>query len=85
MLLREFPHRVADVAECPSQALYGRHSAVELPGLRGLLEDHARDLHPGGAQFCFAGGAVQFLNQSTDPVLLENLGNRSDGAMMGEF
>ena len=42
-------------------------------------------LHPGGAQFCFAGGAVRLLSQSTDPQLLENLGNRADGAMMGEF
>jgi prepilin-type N-terminal cleavage/methylation domain-containing protein len=42
-------------------------------------------LHPGGVQFCFAGGAVRFLTQSTDPILLEHLGNRSDGAMMGDF
>ena len=42
-------------------------------------------LHPGGAQFCFAGGAVRFLSQSTDPILLEHLGDRADGAMMGDF
>ena len=41
--------------------------------------------HPGGAQFCFTGGAVQFLTGSTDPLLLEHLGDRADGAMMGEF
>ncbi len=42
-------------------------------------------MHPGGAQFCFTGGAVQFLTGSTDPLLLQHLGDRADGAMMGEF
>lgn len=41
--------------------------------------------HPGVTQFCFAGGAVRSLTFSTDPQLFDNLGNRSDGAMMGDF
>lgn len=42
--------------------------------------------HPGGSvQFCFAGGAVRVMTISTDPQLLDNLGNREDGAMMGSF
>lgn len=41
--------------------------------------------HPGGAQFCFAGGAVRYLSKTTDQKLFENLGNRSDGAMMGDW
>lgn len=41
--------------------------------------------HPGGAQFVLADGAVRFLTQTLDAKMLENLGNRADGAMMGEF
>ncbi len=41
--------------------------------------------HPGGAQFCLASGAVRLLEFSIDPTLFENLGNRADGAMMGDF
>ncbi len=41
--------------------------------------------HMGGAQFVLADGAVRFLSDTIDPELLENLGNRADGAMMGEF
>jgi prepilin-type N-terminal cleavage/methylation domain-containing protein len=40
--------------------------------------------HQGGAQFVMADGAVIFLTQMIDPVLFQNMGNRSDGAMMGE-
>ncbi len=40
--------------------------------------------HQGGAQFCFADGSIRFLVQSIDPQLYQNLGNRADGAMMGE-
>lgn len=41
-------------------------------------------LHMGGAQFVMASGAVIFITQSIDEELYVNLGNRSDGAMMGE-
>jgi prepilin-type N-terminal cleavage/methylation domain-containing protein len=39
--------------------------------------------HAGGAQVCLANGAVLFLFDSIDPTLLEHLGDRADGAMMG--
>lgn len=39
--------------------------------------------HAGGAQVCLANGAVLFLFDSIDPKLLEHLGDRADGAMMG--
>ena len=41
-------------------------------------------LHNGGAQFCMADGAVIFIAESVDPQFFENLGDRADGAMMGE-
>ena len=41
--------------------------------------------HPAGAQFCFADGSVRLLSFGTSPKLMVNLGDRSDGAMMGEF
>lgn len=39
--------------------------------------------HQGGGQFCFADGSIHFLTHSIDPILLQNLGHRADGAMMG--
>ena len=41
--------------------------------------------HSGGANFCLASGALQFLTDNIDPVLYNNLGNRKDGAMMGAW
>lgn len=40
--------------------------------------------HQGGGNFVLADGAVVFLTQSIEPTLFQNLGNRADGAMMGE-
>jgi prepilin-type N-terminal cleavage/methylation domain-containing protein/prepilin-type processing-associated H-X9-DG protein len=39
--------------------------------------------HPGGGNFVFADGSVRFLTERIEPELLQNLGNRADGAMMG--
>ena len=41
--------------------------------------------HSGTVQFVFVGGAVQTLPLSFDPIVFENLGNRADGAMMGDW
>jgi prepilin-type processing-associated H-X9-DG protein len=40
--------------------------------------------HPGVTNFLFADGSVRSLQFGIDPALLENLGNREDGAMMGD-
>ena len=40
--------------------------------------------HQGGGNFVFADGSVRFLAESIEPELFQNLGNRADGAMMGE-
>jgi len=41
--------------------------------------------HSGTANFVMASGSVHSLSSDIDPVVLETLGNRADGAMMGEF
>ena len=42
-------------------------------------------MHPAGANFCMAGGSVVMLRKGINPKLFSNLGNRADGAMMGDF
>jgi len=39
--------------------------------------------HPGGGQYVFADGSVQFLSEQLDEQVYQNLGDRADGAMMG--
>ncbi len=41
--------------------------------------------HAGSINFAMASGSVHSLSIDLDPVVLETLGNRSDGAMMGNF
>lgn len=41
--------------------------------------------HPGTSNFVMASGSVHSLSFTVDPVVLETLGNRADGAMMGDF
>lgn len=41
-------------------------------------------VHPGTASFLFADGSVEAVSVDIEPEILETLGNRSDGAMMGE-
>lgn len=42
-------------------------------------------MHNGIAQFCLADGSVRALRIGIDPALLDSLGNRADGEMMGDF
>ena len=42
-------------------------------------------LHPGGAQFVFADGHVQFLSESIDQQLLGALTTRAEGEIVGAF
>lgn len=41
--------------------------------------------HIGGAQFTLADGSVRFLSENIDVNLLEHLGERADGEVVGEF
>jgi hypothetical protein len=41
--------------------------------------------HTGGAQFCLGDGSVRFLSENINLPVLKNLGNRADGAMLGDF
>ena len=38
--------------------------------------------HPGGAQFAFGDGSVQFLNESIAPKVYSQLGHRADGQLL---
>lgn len=41
--------------------------------------------HPGTSSFCLADGSVQALSLNIDPQIRENIGNREDGEMMGDW
>lgn len=41
--------------------------------------------HPGGANFGLADGSARFLSASTDPKVLQHLGNRADGEFIDPF
>ncbi|RMF41733.1 MAG: DUF1559 domain-containing protein [Planctomycetota bacterium] len=40
--------------------------------------------HPGGINATFADGAVRFLSQNIDAMVLQRLGNRADGELVGD-
>jgi len=42
-------------------------------------------IHPGTINFCLADGSVRAISLMLDPVVRENIGNRADGEMMGEW
>ncbi|MCC6508790.1 MAG: DUF1559 domain-containing protein, partial [Pirellulaceae bacterium] len=44
-----------------------------------------KSLHPGGAQFVFGDGSVQFLTQSIDMITYNRLGAKADGLVPGEY
>lgn len=44
-----------------------------------------RSEHPGGAQFVFCDGHVEFIEKSIDATVLDNLANREDGRVIGEY
>ncbi len=41
--------------------------------------------HPGTSSFCMADGSVRSLSLTLDPKICENIGNREDGEMMGDW
>jgi prepilin-type N-terminal cleavage/methylation domain-containing protein len=41
--------------------------------------------HTGGAQFCLADGSARFISQSIDFSILQSLGTRGKGEVIGEF
>lgn len=70
----------SEIQEYDSLGLSQRNSPESVEEVGGF-----GSLHPGGAQFCLAGGGVRFFSTNTEPLLLKNLGDRADGEMMGEF
>ena len=41
--------------------------------------------HSGGASFAMGDGSVQFLSETIDPLTLNNLADRADGEVLGEY
>jgi len=41
--------------------------------------------HPTGAMFCLADGSVRFISDSINRTILQRLGHRADGQLVGEF
>lgn len=58
------------------------HAAARINGTR---EWAFSSLHPGGAHFLLGDGAVRFINENINGETYENLGNISDGNVIGEF
>ncbi|QDT64934.1 DUF1559 domain-containing protein [Calycomorphotria hydatis] len=50
-----------------------------------LDDAYTGSFHVGGAQFCMSDGSVHFLSENIDFTTLENLGQRNDGEIIGEF
>ena len=40
--------------------------------------------HAGGAQFALGDGSVRFLSENIEPGVLQSLGHRSDGKLIGD-
>ena len=51
----------------------------------GTALSNFRSEHVGGVQFVFADGAVRFLTENIDKVLLDGLATRAGGEVLGEF
>lgn len=58
------------------------HAAARINGTR---EWAFSSLHPGGAHFLLGDGGVRFLSENMSGDIYENLGNISDGNVIGEF
>lgn len=53
--------------------------------INGAEKQSFSSRHSGGANFGLADGSVQFLSESIDPETLNNLADRADGEVLGEF
>jgi prepilin-type processing-associated H-X9-DG protein len=50
-----------------------------------LLNDlHFASKHPGGAQFCLADGSVQFLPETVDFSIYQDLSTKNGGEVLGD-
>ena len=53
--------------------------------INGVKKQAFSSRHSGGANFAMADGSVQFLSEGIDNITLNNLADRADGEVLGEF
>lgn len=61
-----------------------KYGGGAISGMKKTYVGGFSSYHPGTCNFLFADGSVHSISLSIDTTLFENLGNRSDGAMMGD-
>lgn len=54
-------------------------------GVKHAIDDGFSSLHAGGALFLFGDSAVRFLHDRIDAEVFRSLGNRADGAPLGDY
>ena len=77
----------ADVGEAPAQEDAGQDSPAGEAPAPGLPDAEALDVggfssyHPGGANFLFGDGRVQFMSETVNPQVYQQVGHRADGQL----
>jgi hypothetical protein len=54
-------------------------------GAKHSIDDGFSSFHAGGALFLFGDSAVRFLHDRIDAEVFRSLGNRADGAPLGDY
>ncbi|WP_339734227.1 DUF1559 domain-containing protein [uncultured Gimesia sp.] len=83
--------RLDQCAHCSVASIFGIVGVTDVNinedgGGDGYAEEKVfTSRHVGGAHFLLGDGAVRFLSENIDTTTFQNLGNKSDGNVIGEF